>query len=275
MQKEEFLKRIETELKITKSSEHTIKTYIKFNRSLLDFCKKQPEDIQEQDVKNFLAENLSNKAASSNMVALAAVRYAFSTILKRDPSADIKRPKREKTIPTVLTKEEITNLIQSAGSRKSRLIISLLYGTGMRVSELTNLKTVDLSFDEKIGYIRKAKGKKDRLFNIPNHLLNSLRKIAEQAKEERKEHLFPGPKGKLSERNIQKIVKKAAKKAGINKSVHCHTLRHSFATHLLEQGENIRKIQELLGHENLSTTEIYTHISTEHLKKVKSPLDNL
>ena len=126
-----------------------------------------------------------------------------------------------------------------------------------------------------IGHVRMGKGRKDRIFNIPKFLLKSLKHQIKKQQESGEEYLFTGPKGSLSDRNIQKIVKIASKKAGINKEVHPHTLRHSFATHLLENGTDIRMIQELLGHADLSTTQIYTHISTEELKKISSPIDNL
>ncbi|MEM3126573.1 MAG: tyrosine-type recombinase/integrase, partial [Candidatus Woesearchaeota archaeon] len=147
------------------------------------------------------------------------------------------------------------------------------YACGFRVSELVNLKVGDLNFNEKTGFVKQGKGRKDRIFNIPIFLLDSLREYAGNKTNE--EYLFTGPKGKLSSRNLQKIVSNAATKAGIKKDVHCHTLRHSFATHLLEDKIDIRKIQELLGHADLSTTQIYTHISTEELKKIKSPIDSL
>ena len=150
-----------------------------------------------------------------------------------------------------------------------------MYACGMRVSEIINLKINDFDFEEKIGQIRQAKGKKDRIFNIPQFLLNDLKKQFKKQKEKNQEYLFTGPKGRLSSRNIQKIVSNAAKRAGINKHVSCHTLRHSFATHLLENNVDIRKIQELLGHSNLSTTQIYTHVSQQELRKIKSPLDDL
>jgi len=151
----------------------------------------------------------------------------------------------------------------------------MLYACGFRVSELLNLKIKDLNFTEKIGHVRQGKGRKDRIFNIPESLAKSLEKQVKTQEELKQEYLFTGSKGQLSARNIQKIVNKAANDAGIKKSVHPHTLRHSFATHLLENDIDIRKIQELLGHADLNTTQIYTHISQEELKKVKSPFDNL
>lgn len=275
MKKEEFLKKLEVELKISKNSEHTVKNYSRANSELIDFTNKQPEDIKEEDVKEFLADRMTEKASSSIILFLSAVKYAYSNILGRDPTVRIKRPRKERRLPTVLTKEEVKKLIDAAGSAKSKLIISLMYACGLRVSELTGLSVDNFNFEEKIGHVRQAKGRKDRIFNIPASLHNQLENYAGKQKAAENQFLFTGPKGKLSERNIQKIVSNTGKKAGLNKSVHCHTLRHSFATHLLESGTDIRKIQELLGHADLSTTQIYTHISTEELKKIKSPIDSL
>lgn len=275
MNNEEFLKKIEVELKISKNSEHTVENYLICNANFLNFIKKSPESVDEDDVKLYLSENMTNRATSSIIVFLSALRYAYSSILKKDITLGIKRPKKEKRIPSVLTKEEVRRLIEFSQSKKSRLMISMLYACGMRVSELINLKIRDLEFEEKIGHIRQGKGKKDRIFNIPDFLLDELIEFVKIQEENSREYLFSGPNGKLSSRNLQKIVRLAAKKAKINKEVHPHTLRHSFATHLLENGVDIRKIQELLGHSDLSTTQIYTHVSSEELKKIKSPIDSL
>jgi len=275
MNSSDFLHKLEIELKISKNSPNTIKGYIMRNKELIDFIKKEPEIISEEDVKYYLAENLSNNAASSIIQFLAAIRYSYQTIFKKDITLGIRRPKKEKKIPIILTKEEVSKLFQVLTNKKSKLMVSLLYACGLRVSELSNLRTKDLFFDEKVGYVKQAKGRKDRMFNIPDFLFQDLKDQVEKQKANSQEHLFSGNKGKLSSRNFQKIVEKATIRAGIQKEVHCHTLRHSFATHLLEQGTDIRKIQELLGHANLSTTQIYTHISSEELKKIKSPIDSL
>ena len=275
MQKEEFLEKLKVELKIAKNSEYTIRNYTRANSDLLNFIKKEPEQITESDIKLFMAEKLSDKCPTSVILSLAAMRYAFTSMLKTDPTADIKRPKREKKLPSVLTKEEVKNLIKCLDAKKSSLMVSLMYASGLRVSELINLKVNDLAFDEGIGRVNRGKGKKDRIFNLPVSILPALREQADHQRQGGKEYLFSGPKEKLSSRNVQKIVNRAARKAGINKDVHCHTLRHSYATHLLEQGVDIRHIQILLGHSSISTTELYTHVSTEQLKKVRSPLDSL
>lgn len=278
MTPEEFLKKLEIELKISKNSQYTIRNYIDANKQLFEYSKKQPQNIAQDDVKGFMAEKLTEKSASSIILFLAAVKYAYSNIIQTDPTTGIKRPKKEKHIPTVMTKDEVKRLIASLLSNKSRLMISLLYACGFRVSELMNLKVSDLNFEEKTGFVKQGKGRKDRLFNIPEFLLEDIRKQVEEQKKLGSELLFSNPTDpgkKLSASNIEKIVRKATKRAGIQKDVHCHTLRHSFATHLLENNVDIRKIQELLGHSDLSTTQIYTHVSKEELKKIKSPIDSL
>lgn len=275
MQKEAFLEKVKVELKISKNSDYTIRNYIQANSNLFKFTKKQPEQITGDDVKAFMAECLSDKSSSSVILFLSAIKYAYSNLLSKDITAGIKRPKKEKRLPIVLSKAEVKKLIDSISNKKSKLMISLTYACGFRVSELINLKINDINFNEKIGWVRQAKGKKDRLFNIPIFLFKPLQEQAENQRQIGREFLFTGPKNNLSARNIQKIVRKAVKRAGMNKEVHPHTLRHSFATHLLESGTDIRKIQELLGHADLSTTQIYTHLSTEELKKIKSPFDSL
>jgi site-specific recombinase XerD len=275
MNKEEFLKKIEVELKISKNSEYTIRNYLIANQTLLDFAKKSPEQLNSDDVKSYMAENLSDKASSSIILFLAAIKYAHSNILNNDITVPIRRPKKEKRIPDVLTKEEVKQLINSISNEKSKLMVSLMYACGFRVSELVNLKLGDFDFAQKIGHVRQGKGKKDRVFNIPDFLIDNLKEYSEKQKQENQEHLFSGPKGRLSPRNIEKIVQLAAKKAQIQKDVHPHTLRHSFATHLLENGTDIRIIQEILGHSSISTTELYTHISNLKLKEIKSPIDSL
>jgi integrase/recombinase XerD len=272
MDKSDFLKKLETELRISKMSPYTIRNYIEFNKRLLEHSGKYPEEIESDDVKLFLSDNMTDKAASSNILFLSAVKFAYVNLLGKDPSAGIKRPKSEKKLPTVLTKQEVIDLIKASKTAKSKLILQLLYSSGLRVSEIVNLKPSDLDFSENTGWVREGKGKKDRIFILSEKLSKKLKKFA--FKRQDWKYLFSKEKP-LTTRNIQKIVQKASKSAGINKEVHPHTLRHSFATHLLDNGTDIRKIQILLGHSNISTTMIYSHVSNEQLKSIKSPLDNL
>jgi len=200
----------------------------------------------------------------------SALIFYYNNILNK--KINIKTPKIPKKVPTVLTKDETKRLISSAKNPKHRLLIEILYSSGLRLSEITNLKINDLELEEGIGWVRGGKGSKDRMFILSKKVTSHLKSYLAKHK---REYLFAGREGKYSPRTIQKIVKEVASRAEINKNVHPHVLRHSFATHLLEAGTDIRYIQALLGHANLSTTQIYTSVSTKKLKKIQSPLDSM
>jgi integrase/recombinase XerD len=272
LRKEEFLKRLKTEMKIFKLSQYTIRNYVDFNKQLLDYTKKFPEDITSHDIKNFLAEKMSDKASISNILFLSSIRFAYSNIFNKDPTAGIKRPKTEKKIPVVLTRQEISDLIDAADTKKSSLIIQLLYSSGLRVSEIVKIQKQDLDFKENIGWVRSGKGKKDRMFILSEKLSRKLQKYISNHPDWK--YLFSKDKP-LTPRNIQKIVNSTTRRARIDKPVHPHTIRHSFATHLLDRGIDLRKIQFLLGHSSIATTQIYTHVSSEQVKTIKNPLDEL
>ena len=182
MKKEEFLDKLQIELKISKNSKYTLRNYLRANLELLNFCAKDVEKITEDDVKAYMAEKISDKSSSSIIIFLSAVKYAFLAILKKDVTQGIKRPKRERKIPAVLTKEEVKRLFDVTPTKKSKLMLALIYACGFRVSEMINLKVNDLNFNEMIGYVRQAKGKKDRIFNIPQFLFKKLEKQAENQK---------------------------------------------------------------------------------------------
>lgn len=271
MKKEEFLEKLETELRLIKKSNLTIRNYLYFNSKFLEYSNKDTNALTQNDVKKFLA-SMSDKASSSIILALASLKFSTSKILGKDLTQNIERPKKEKKLPEILTKEEIKRLIESANTKKSKLIIQFLYSTGLRVSELVNLKVQNINLIEKTGKVTKGKGSKDRMFILSEKIVQEIQSYLNEHPQNL--YLFSETKP-LTTRNIQKIIKNAAKAAQINKKVTPHTLRHSYATHLLESGTDIRIIQTLLGHENLNTTQIYTHVSTEELKKVKNPLDEL
>lgn len=270
-----ILKKLETELKLRGFSPHTLRAYIMANKLFLTWIKKQPEQVTNQDIKDYFAHMISDKniAASSISLKKAALKFLLDEILKRN-IVDLKTPKIPKHIPVVLTKEEVKRLIDSAGSYKSRVMIEFLYSSGLRLSEMIKLEVDDLEIKEKIGWVRKGKGSKDRMFLLSDTIIKELEKYM-LTLDSNEKYLFPGEKGHISPRNVQKIVEKASERAGFRKKVHPHMLRHCFATHLLEAGVDIRKIQELLGHSKLDTTQIYTFVSKTELKKVKSPLDSL
>jgi site-specific recombinase XerD len=272
MNQQEFISNLETEIKITKLSPYTLRNYLDSNKKLLEYSNKQPIEITQQDIKNFLANKMNNKSSSSTILFLAAIKFAFYSLLNKDPTLGIKRPKNEKKIATVLNKEEIKKLFDHTKTKKSNLILQLLYSSGLRVSELVNLKQTDIDFEQNTGWVRKGKGRKDRMFILSNKLSSKLRNFSNKNKDWI--YLFSKEKP-LTTRNLQKIVKITAKRAGLQKKVHPHTLRHSFATHLLENGVDIRKIQVLLGHSSLTTTQIYAHVSNAELKKINNPLDGL
>lgn len=265
--------KLETELKLRGFSPRTVQSYLFYNKKFLEFVKKEPQNVEEEDIKNYFA-NLMEKNFSAKSIVLirSALKFFYDEILGKN-IVNIKTPRIAGKLPVVLTREEVKLLINSTKNTKHKLIISMLYSSGLRLSELINLKIEDLELDEKIGWVRGGKGRKDRLFIVPEKIIPDLKKQIRG--KEGKDFVFQGWSGAMSPRSVQKIVSIAAQKAGIKKKVHAHTLRHTFATHLLEGGEDIRKIQELLGHANLSTTQIYTHVSTEELKKIKSPLDEL
>jgi len=269
-----FLKKLEIELRIRGFSENTLKTYLTQNQLFFDYIKKSPDEIEEDDIKSYFSHlklnNISNKTLS---LKKAALTFFFKEIMKKS-IINFKTPKLERKIPEVLNKEEVKILIESSKSLKSRLIIKLLYSTGLRVSELCNLRLKDLSINNGEGWVRKGKGSKDRFFKISDSILEDLKKYISTL-DEKGEYLFPGKNRILTPRNVQKIVESSARRGGISKKVSPHKLRHSFATHLLDLGVDIRIIQELLGHSDLSTTQIYTHVSKEQLKRIKSPLDFL
>ena len=267
-----MLQQLESELRLRGSSEETIKTYMFYNKKFLEFINKKPVDVEESDIKLYLSNLISNGASNSTIALVkSALSFFYSQVLNK--KINIKTPKIAKKVPVVLTKEEVRKMIDTTLNKKHRLLISLLYSTGMRLSECVNLKVGDLELNEGILWVRKGKGSKDRIVILSKKLTQELREYINGKKPE--EFVFEGRHGQLSKRNVQKIVSNIAKRAGVIKRVSPHTLRHTFATHLLESGVDIRKIQVLLGHSNLSTTQIYTSVSKSELMKIKNPLDEL
>lgn len=269
---EDILDKLRNELKIRGFSPLTVRNYSFFVEKFLSKNGKKADDLNQDDVKAYLGDLFDSKSKNTIMLAAASLKFFYTEILKKE-FTQIKIPKKEKKLPEVLIKEEVKNLINSADNLKSRLIISLLYSSGLRVSELVNLKVDDLNLNENTGWVRKGKGSKDRIFTLSGNLVEELKEFLSEKGKENKYVL--SKENPLTTRNIQKIIKGTRIRGGISKKVTPHTLRHSFATHLLEQGTDIRLIQALLGHASLNTTQVYTHISSEQIKKVKNPLDML
>ncbi|MEK6888565.1 MAG: site-specific tyrosine recombinase/integron integrase [Nanoarchaeota archaeon] len=266
----EAIDKLRNELKVRGLSPMTIRNYSFFAEKFLKHCGKNIEEVTSDDAKAYLASLFDSKSKNTIMLAVAALKFFYTEVLKKEFS-EVRVPKKDKRLPEVLTKDEVGKIIGACDNVKSRLMVSLLYSSGLRVSELVNLKSDDINNEENTGWVRKGKGSKDRLFSISQELKEEINDYLKG-----RENMYVFSKDKpLTTRNIQKIILGLRKRTGINKKVTPHTLRHSFATHLLEQGTDIRIIQAMLGHANLNTTQVYTHISSEQIKKVGNPFDNL
>lgn len=270
------LKKLETELKLRGFSRQTSRMYLFYNRKFLEFIKKDPEEITDDDIKEFLAYKMSDDSLSNASISLikASLKFFYMEMLGKNMSL-IKTPKATKRLPVVLSREEIKNLLDNTENIKHRLLIELLYSTGLRLSECINLQYSNLDMNDGIGWVRQGKGAKDRIFILSELFRKDLLDYMEKTGSNNKGYIFSVNGRKMSPRGLQHAIKVSAMRSGIDKKVHVHTLRHSFATHLLENGVDIRKIQKLLGHSNLQTTEIYTQVSSDEIKKIKSPLDML
>ena len=266
-----FLKKLEAEIKLKGFSKRTAKMYKLYNKHFLDFSKLSPKKVCEDDIKIYLSEK-QDKGISNRTLNLvrAALLFAYNKILGNEFKIDTL--KIQKSVPVVLTKNEIDCLFESLKNPNHKRILQLYYSSGLRLTEATNLRKKDLDLDNGILWIRNGKGGKDRMTILSKRLCEEFRQVF--AYKKANDFLFTN-KGNspISGRNVQYIIEKARRRSGIEKDIHIHTLRHSFATHLLENGVDIRKIQELLGHSDLSTTQIYAQVSSEEIKKIKSPLD--
>ena len=258
-----------------KYSLRTIKSYLWCVNQFFKKCYKDPRYIRKRDIKDYLDDlALRDKAGSTLNVHLSALRFLIQDSLHKDINLDIKYSKRPKSLPTVLTKEEIKRLFDAVKNPKHKLILELMYSAGLRVSELLNLKVKD--FDDNNGWIRKGKGNKDRPFIIAKRLRKTISEYIDSNNLMASDYLFIGwKKTKMSPSTIQEIVKKAAREANIRKNIHPHTLRHSFATHLIEDGYDVSDVQPLLGHNNIQTTMIYVQLAGAKLLSITSPFDNL
>lgn len=274
--KNTILIRLREELSVAEYSPRTIEIYTTYVEEFLGFVKKPPLKVKREDVISFLAEKKRQNVKGTTLALVyAALKFFFHSHLKHRIMGDIKRPKKGKKLPVVMTKEEVKKIINAAKQERNRLILKLLYSSGLRVSEVVKLKTQDLNLDDKTGTVKAGKGNKDRLIILSESWVDEVKPYIKNRNFESK-YVFSKKNGHpLSVDTVQRIVRKCRQRAGIEKKVTPHSFRHSFATHLLEAGENIRKIQELLGHSDLSTTQIYTQVSKDEIKKVKSPLDSL
>lgn len=269
--------KISKECKRRRLSPRTTQTYLHCIHKFLNWAKKDLQFISKKDVRLFL-EHLSerNLSGSTMNTSHMAIRFLFENVLEKRMWIDIKYSKVPKKLPEVLSKEEISKLIDSVKNPKHVLMISLMYSAGLRVSELINLKIKDLDFEKNFGFVRNGKGGKDRIFILSKNFISPAKRIIKLENLGRKDYLFQSNrKKKYSVRSLQKIVDKAAINCKLGRKIHPHTLRHSFATHLIENGYALENVQSLLGHKSPETTMVYTHIASPNLINTKSPLDSL
>ncbi len=233
--------------------------------------------ITKREVQEYFDDFIEKGRPGNTInVHLNAVRFFFEEVLKKRLTVNIAYSKTPKRLPEFLTKDEVVRLLDSISNHKHKLMVAFLYATGMRVGELVSLKVRDFEFNQNYGWVRQGKGRKDRLFIIPQKLKGELLDWIEKQKLNSDDWLFTGYGTEhISTATIQAIVKDSTRKAKIFKKVHPHTMRHSFATHLIQNGYAVTEVQPLLGHSSLQTTMIYLHLAAPELLKVKSPFDAL
>ncbi|WP_052910836.1 tyrosine-type recombinase/integrase [Riemerella anatipestifer] len=270
--------RFQEHLKLKGYSRNTLRTYaVEFAQLLYVLKDFSVDELSEERLRAYFLycfEDLKLSEAEINS-RINAIKFYFEQVLHRKKMFfDIPRPKKKKQLPKSLNKKQILKIFEVTTNLKHRCMLQLCYGMGLRVSEIVNLKLEDICSETMRVRIENAKGKKDRMVPLPESILPELRAYYREYKP--KKYLFEGQYGGVySVRSVQSVFKTAMRKAGINKTVGIHGLRHSYATHLLEMGTDIRYIQEFLGHNNIKTTQIYTQVTSEHQRTIRSPLDSL
>lgn len=265
-------------LKLMAYSKNTIRNYSNAFHHLLRILGQRPVNtLNKEHILSYLLWLIEKKGYSATHVhtAVNAIKFYFEKVLGGEHTFyDLPRPKKPFKLPSILSEEEVAALIKETDNLKHKAILMSGYAAGLRVSEIVNLKVKDIDSKRMMMHLQGAKGKKDRMVPLASKLLIVYREYFKEYKP--REFLFEGQNGgQYSIRSVQEILHATKGKAGITKKGSTHMLRHSYATHLLEKGTDIRIIQELLGHNNIKTTEIYTHVSKTALQKVGRPLDNL
>tara|TARA_R110002167_G_scaffold217166_1_gene421951 strand:+ start:2535 stop:3626 length:1092 start_codon:yes stop_codon:yes gene_type:complete len=268
---EEYLLKLE----LKRYANSTVKTYVTYFEMFINHYKERKlETLDESDIRAYL-QILIRKDVSNSYLnqVINSIKFYYETVLGMpNRFYEIERPRKDHKLPKVISKEEVIAIIEHTNNLKHRCIVQLLYGSGLRRSELLNLKLNDIDSKRMLIRVKRAKGNKDRLTLLSKNALKDLRMYFKEWKPQ--EYLFEGRKAsKYSAVSVLNIVKNAAIKAKITQNVTPHVLRHSFATHLLESGVDLRQIQVLLGHGSSKTTEIYTHVASNTFKEIKNPLD--
>lgn len=275
---DDLVKKMTVEMQLRGLSEGTLAEYSKCVRIFEEFCSKPATEATENEIKAFLHHLVAEKKLASTSVNLfnSALRFLYQKTLKREWNPEnLPRLKKPKKLPNVLTKEEVQLLFDVTDNLKHKCVLMTVYGSGLRLSEITGLKITDIDSKNMRIFIRQGKGKKDRYAILSQKSLETMREYWKVYKP--KDWLFEGrEKGTpLTRRSIQDLFYNAVRKAGIRKDVSLHSMRHSFATHMLEANVNLFHIKQLLGHADISTTAIYLHIASISTLNVKSPLDTI
>jgi integrase/recombinase XerD len=266
-------------LKLKGYSEDTIKSYISHIRLLEEYFNgRSIATLNDEDINDYLLYLLDDKGASHSYVniAVSAIKFLYTHIFKKPVALiSIQRPKKEKKLPDILSRQEVKMILNSVTNLKHKAMMMLVYSSGLRVGELVSLTITDIDSIRMTVHVRGGKGNKDRYTMLSKKALELLRVYYKCYRPNK--WLFEGEPthNHITERSAQHVFDKACKKANITKDVSIHSLRHAFATHLLEDGIDLRYIQELLGHTNSKTTEIYTHVTERAKANIKSPLDRM
>jgi site-specific recombinase XerD len=273
----EWAAKLETELCSRKYSPKTIQAYTYYNRSFCGYVRKRPGQVTSTDIQNYLAylNKTMDLSASSMNLAISSLKFFYKYVLKKDVIREQHRPRQDKKLPVILSRSEVQRLLTHEKNPKHRLLLMLAYSSGLRVSEVVAIKRDNIDFDRGTILISAAKGRKDRYAILSVRTADFI--VQYNALYNIEHWLFPGQPSDchLSIRSAQAIFGKSLQKAGIAKSASIHSLRHTFATHLLESGVDIRYIQELLGHAAIRTTQRYTHVARRSALKIQSPLDGI
>ena len=273
-----FLEPIEAELKLGGYSPATRKTYLNHLRRFRRYLKVDPPAAGEQEVRQYLLYLLDEKQVSRahHNQAVSALKFYYQRVLRQPMKVeDLPRPRHEQKLPVVLSRQEVVRLFAALGNLKHKALLMLAYSAGLRVSEVVRLKVGDIDSDRGLIRVFRAKGRKDRYTPLSQVALEVVRAYWQACKPVG--WLFPGARQDqhLSKRSVQKVLALARQKTGLHKHFTMHTLRHSFATHLLEDGTDLRYVQEMLGHARPETTMIYTHVTEKTMRRIRSPLDNI
>ncbi|MEK7528507.1 MAG: tyrosine-type recombinase/integrase [Patescibacteria group bacterium] len=273
---DENVQRMVVELRLRNYSPRTVRSYERCVLAYLEFVRAQAQEAQkvgEESLRDFLYEKQQkNDAAATINLYLNAVKFYIRQILHMRRAVNIKFARRPGRLPVVLGREDVRRILEGVGNGKHKLMLALSYGAGLRVGEAVRLRVADVDFERTVVMVRCGKGNKDRMTLLPEAISRELKTLI--GKRAGGALVFAGRRGgRLTERSAQKIFSKALKKAGVEKRATFHSLRHSFATHLIEDGVGIRYVQELLGHNSIITTQRYTHVATAGIRNIKSPLD--